>query len=498
MNVSLKPKEAKMLKTIKTKFVLSLIVFILLSVGIPIYFLINQFQKNFHERSLILLNATMDMLRYGLDNEMLQGSDKDVQAIVEDISRYENIDHIRIFNEEDKILYSTIKNEIGKDINAIAPGHIQPILEEEFERKIRLIEDNHTYNAFEAIQNSKECQSCHGNNVVIAYLDVDSHLTTSESHFYTGSMHVIYLGTVVIIILILGFYLFFNKIINRPLKKFMFAMEELENGNMDIKMEASSDNEFGMLEKHFNKMVDEINNSRDEIDQLHFKQLQHADKLAHIGELTAEMAHEINNHTGIILSRSDYLQLEAYKNNVLGKYKDDFDVLVDESIKVSKITRNILKHSKKSIKEFRELDLVNIIEDNIQMYLPIVNKRNIKIQKSINVENAFVKGDNLQLDQVLTNLISNSIDASNSNGIIEIGIERTDKEKIQLYVKDNGKGIPLENIEQVFSPFFTTKESDKGTGIGLYIVKKICDNHNATISCESNQTNGTRFNIVFN
>ncbi len=487
-----------MLKTIKSKFIISLIIFIAFSVGIPIIFLINQFQKNFHERSIILLDATIDMLRYGLDNEMLKGSEKNVQAIVEDISKYENIDHIRIFDNDEKILYSTDKSEIGKKIDIAAPGHILPSLRENAKRNIILLDDNHAYTAFEPIENSPNCQSCHGNDEVIAFLDVDSHLTISESYFYTGSLHVVYLGIAVIITLIIGFYLFFNKIINQPLKKFMFAIDELEKGNMNIRMEAASDNEFGTLEKHFNKMVDEINHSKEEIEQLHFKQLQHADKLAHIGELTSEMAHEINNHTGIILSRADYLQLEAYNNNILNKYKDDFDVLADESIKVSKITRNILKHSKKSIKEFKELDLVNLIDDNILIYSQLMKKRNIELVKNIEMESAKVKGDNLQLDQVMTNLISNSIDAVNSNGKIEIGIKKTDHNEILLYVKDNGKGIPEENIEQIFSPFFTTKESDKGTGIGLYIVKKICDNHNAMIKCESSLGKGTRFDIIFN
>jgi signal transduction histidine kinase len=438
----------------------------------------------------------MDMLRYGLDNEMLQGSSKDVQTIVEDISKYENIVHIRIFDNEDKILYSTDRDEIGRKIEVAAPGHILPSLKKDDIRSIRLLDDN--YAAFEPIENSAKCQSCHGDSKVIAYLDVDSHLTTSESYFYTGSLHTIYLGTAIILVLITGFYLFFNRIINQPLRKFMAAITELEKGNMNFRMEAASDNEFGTLEKQFNKMADEINHSREEIEQLHLSQLQHVDKLAHVGELTAEMAHEINNHIGIILSRADYLQLQAYNNNALDKFKDDFDVLADESIKVSKITRNILRHSKKSNKEFKQVDLVNLLDDSMQIYIPLMSKKNIEFKKNIKIESAKIIGDNLQLDQLITNLISNSIDAIDPDGIIEIGIERTNNDKILLYVKDNGKGIPAENIEQIFSPFFSTKESDKGTGIGLYIVKKICDNHNAVIDCESEPGKGTKFNITFN
>ena len=75
-----------MIKTIKTKFILSTILFILLVVGIPLTFLMNQFAENFHQRSTIMLDATMDMLRYGLDNAMMRGSNKNVQGIVDEIS----------------------------------------------------------------------------------------------------------------------------------------------------------------------------------------------------------------------------------------------------------------------------------------------------------------------------------------------------------------------------------------------------------------------------
>lgn len=487
-----------MIKTIKTKFILSTILFILLVVGIPMTFLMNQFAENFHQRSTIMLDSTMDMLRYGLDNAMMQGSNKNVQGIVDEISAYENIDHIRIFNRAGIITYATDINEIGKNFLIVAPDHLNPEITDGFERKIKLLKDKHAYSAFEVIQNEERCQRCHGSDPVIAYLDVDSHLTEAESHFYTGSVHILFLAVAIIIVLAVGFIIFFEKLINNPLNKFLAAFDEVEKGNLNIRFRSNKDDEFGTLEKNFDNMVSEIQNSRLEIEDLHFQQLQHTHKLATIGELTTEMAHEINNHAAIIMTRADYLQLEAENNPNLKKYEEDFDVLLDQTVKVSKITSNILKHSKKTEKEFSEINLKKIIEESLQIFDPILKKKNINLIKEFKTDEALILGDSYHLDQVLTNLINNAVDSLGEKGELKITLEKNDEDKIIIKVSDNGEGIDAKHLSQIFSPFFTTKEKDKGTGLGLYIVKNICKNHNADIKCESQKGKGTSFIITFN
>ena len=487
-----------MLKTIKAKFIWSTIVFILLVVGIPITFLMDQFAENFHQRSTIMLDATMDMLRYGLDNAMMQGSNKNVQGIVNEISKYDNIDHIRIFNKTGIITYATDIKEVGQNFTDIAPDHLNASNTTGLERKIKLLRDKHAYSAFEVNKNESTCQNCHGADPVIAYLDVDSHLTEAESHFYTGSVHILFLAIAIVIILAVGFIIFFEKLINNPLNKFLSAFDEVENGNLDIRFKSNKDDEFGTLEKNFDNMVSEIQHSRNEIEALHFQHLQHAHKLATIGELTTEMAHEINNHAAIIMTRADYLQIEAMNNYNLKKYEEDFDVLLDQTTKVSKITSNILKHSKKTEKEFSQISLNKVIEESLQIFDPILKKKNITLVKDFKIKDSLILGDAYNIDQVLTNLFNNAIDSLGDNGELKITLEKNTENKIRIKVTDNGEGIDSKNLDQIFSPFFTTKEKDKGTGLGLYIVKNICKNHNADIKCESEKGKGTTFIITFN
>ena len=486
-----------MFKSIKAKLIVTTLTIVILSVGIPVYFLLNQFQINFNERSEIMLNATMNMLRYGLDNSMMEGSDKNVQDIIDEISSLKSIDHIRIFNRNGEILYATNKNEIRKKISRVAPDHIKNFDPNNLERKIRLLNNFHAFSAVDVIKNEDRCSNCHENKV-IAYLDVDSHLTDAERKFYIGSIHTIFLAIFIIVLITILFIYIFNKLVDKPLKRFLWAFNEVENGNLTVKLTPLYNDEIGVLKNHFNGMINKLISSRKKIEELHFEQLQHAHKLAMVGELTTEMAHEINNHTGILLTRSDYLQLESMRNENLKEFKDDFNVIQNQSLLLSKITSNILKHSKKSKKELTQINLCNLIANSIQIFNPILDKKNIKIEKEIKCENKFIEGEEYQLEQIITNLINNAIDAIGEKGNISISLDAIEEKAVELKITDDGNGIDKENLDKLFLPFFSTKGKEKGTGLGLYIVKKICENHNAEIFCESEIEKGTTFTIRFN
>ena len=103
----------------------------------------------------------------------------------------------------------------------------------------------------------------------------------------------------------------------------------------------------------------------------------------------------------------------------------------------------------------------------------------------------------IQIEQVVTNLVNNAIDALPKNGELKIEIQQTEKNEPLLIISDNGEGIDEHILDKIFSPFFTTKKGNKGTGLGLYIVNNICKNHNAEIKCKSVKGEGTEFIITF-
>ena len=483
-----------MLKTINTKFIFFTTIFILLSVGIPTYFLIMQFRENFSQRSKVMLEITLDTFLAGLDDAMMLGEQKRIQHIIEKVSLIESVEHLRVFDMSGNIHFSTDTNEVGKEMKIVAPHHVREPLDQ---KKVFMLRDQDIYSVTVPIENKPECQNCHGDQPIIAYLDIDTDLTRAEINFYTGSVHIIFLAIAIIIILFFGFYFLFNFFINRPLGSFKRALKEVRNGNLNTRLPAKKEDEIGILEDHFNHMVTNLRESKEKIDELHFEDLQRADKLVTLGELAAEMAHEINNPAGIIMSRADYMQMDSKNDSRLKNYSEDLDVIINQVRKISTITSSILKYSKKLPEDYSRIDLKEVCEESLKILAPRITKNGIIVKKEYDSKNTMIQGDATQMEQVITNIINNALDAMDNDGVLTIGIKDLDNDRISCFIRDSGYGMEKTIREQIFSPFFTTKSADTGTGLGLYIVKNICKNHNVEIKCESEAGKGTVFNLLF-
>lgn len=445
---------------------------------------------------MAMLRTTQDIIKEFVDHAMLNPK-KEIQPLLKRIGESSYIDKVRIVDDTGLIHYSSSDGEIGKFIYSVTEDH------QHFRQdtSIHILKSNSTYSQVLPIKNEKKCQSCHKQKNVIAYIDVDSKFTHAETFFYTGYRHSLYLGITIILLLIGLLYIFFERVINAPLHKVIQALDELNAGNLQITLPTSGRDEFSVVNKHFNSMASHLANSRDEIDKLHKEQLQRADKLVTLGEIAAEMAHEINNPAGVILTRADYLLLEANDHPGLKNYTPDFETIIKQTERVAKITGNILKYSKKLPKEYSDIDLAKTVSESVSILEPRLKRRNIKLQQSYTCEAKckapMIYGDPQQIEQIVINLINNAIDAIEMDGRVTINVSCLTEKKHQLTIEDDGPGMDKSTSEKIFIPFFTTKDAQKGTGLGLYIVRNICHNHNATISCESAVGHGTIFKIIF-
>jgi signal transduction histidine kinase len=445
-----------------------------------------------------MLDTSLDVVRYGLKYAMMTGKQADLQTVINDISQKEGVYNIRIFNGEGVIKFASIPEEINKNIKALAPHHFdfrKP------ESNLKVISDKSgkkIYSNTEPLFNEGLCQSCHKEDGIIAYLDIDTDLTSAETKFYTGSVHMIFLGWAVLLVLLVGLYFIFNRFINAPLQQLMVALNKVEGGDINVSLTVNRDDEIGTVNKHFNAMTYKLRSSKEQIEQLHLEELQRVNRLKILGELTSETAHEVNNHIAIIMSRTDYLNLEFQKYPQLLKYSEDLEVLLDQSSKISEINGNILKYSKKSKIEYDDVNLGDVLKEFTNIYTPLLLKKNIRLITDINIDGATINGNSIQVNQILTNLVTNAADELSDNGEISISLSGNNENKVVLEVKDNGPGIGESLLEEIFSPFFTTKTKKNNTGLGLYIVKKICEQHKAVIICESKINSGTSFKITFN
>ena len=484
-----------MFKTIRSKFIFLSLAIIVTGVIIGNLLIINQLKNNFHKQTVLMLETTLDILRNGLDNEMMSSKTKDIQHILDNLGKNDNIDHIRIIDHNGTIKYSTNISEKNKSISVISPGFKN--INEIITRTITPSPDNYRFSASEPILNSQQCRTCHGDQNIIAYLDVETNLKNAENKFYEGTLNLVLITAIIIILLSFSFYTIFNRLINKPLTNFIKALNKVKDGTLDIMLPQKQENEFSQLHSHFNNMVNKLKESKIKIEEMHAEQLQRADRLVTLGELTAEMAHEINNHTAIIMSRADYLSMETDTDKRIKDYADDLNAILHQSTQVSKITGNILRHSKKYPKHNQQIDLVNMVNDCINILNPLIIKRKINVTKNYSMESAVILGDQLDIEQAIMNLLTNAIDAIEKEGSIIVKIYKNEKEEIIFTISDNGCGIESEIMDHIFQPFFTTKNIERGTGLGLYIVKKICDNNRADISFKSTPGSGTTFSITF-
>lgn len=484
-----------MFAKIKTKVIISSILLILFGTAIPAYILFTQLKENFRQRSIYMLNSSTEMLKYGLFTEMMKGDEKNIQKVIDDLGKLRGVEHIRVFSEDGTILYTSEYSEKNRNLADIAPHHVSLI--GIHKRKIHLVNEEGIYSVTEPIKNEAPCQNCHNQTDNIAYLDIDSDFTSPENIFYTGIAIIPYLAVIILVILSIGLILIFNHFINTPLKHLIAGLENVEKGNLDFSLPVKKNDEISRVFNHFNSMVSKLKDSKEKIDEMHLEELQRVNRLKTIGELTSQMAHEINNHSAIIMSRSDFLKLEANKNNVLKKYDEDFNVILDRLKKITNITGSILRHSKKHRTNFAMVDLQNIVHRGITILSPLVKKRNIDINFKNNAKNTFIFADDIQIEQALLNLIKNSVEAMHSGGLISIELNQN-LGKLELNITDNGSGINDDIKEHIFSPFFTSKSEKEGTGLGLYIAKSICKNNSVDINFKSVQGKGTTFTLTFN
>ncbi|MEA1967598.1 MAG: ATP-binding protein [Thermodesulfobacteriota bacterium] len=228
-------------------------------------------------------------------------------------------------------------------------------------------------------------------------------------------------------------------------------------------------------------------------------QLIHATKLASVGELATGIAHEINNPLAIITSTSGVVRdllnpefnLDASPENI---YKE-LDIIEAAAFRASGITRQLLDFGRKNKPQRIVCNINDILDKTTQGVKKLqFNVANIELIKNYAPALPDVSVDPNQIGQVFLNLINNAGDAISGQGTITISTDLKD-EYVRVMVQDTGQGIKPEQIEEIFNPFFTTKDPGKGTGLGLSISLSIIDAMNGSLEVQSLPGKGSLFTV---
>ena len=228
-------------------------------------------------------------------------------------------------------------------------------------------------------------------------------------------------------------------------------------------------------------------------------QMTTTERLASLGTLAAGIAHEINNPLAIIGESVGWLKMLLKKKEMADMpKKESFDMALEKIEKsverAKKITHQLLGFVRKSDFVIKEVNLKELMNEVTQFIEREAKNKEIEIVRECKTNQNTVWSDPYQLRQVLINLVTNAIQATDRGGRVTIGIEGGEDEVIVI-VKDTGQGIPGENLERIFEPFFTTKPPGEGTGLGLSVSRGIIENLGGQIEVESKIGKGSTFRI---
>lgn len=228
-------------------------------------------------------------------------------------------------------------------------------------------------------------------------------------------------------------------------------------------------------------------------------QVEYSNKMASIGRLAAGVAHEINNPLAIINEKAGLIK-DLFRLSKERASDEKLMGLVDSVIssveRCATITRRLLSFTRHIDVNNKPLNLEEVIRDVLGFLGKEAEYRTITVFTSVPEDIPQIESDPGRLQEVLLNVINNSLAAVEDGGRIDITASREDEERVSVAIADNGCGIPASDLHRVFEPFFSTKTSKGGTGLGLSITSGLVQELGGTISVQSKVGKGTTFTIV--
>jgi signal transduction histidine kinase len=278
--------------------------------------------------------------------------------------------------------------------------------------------------------------------------------------------------------------------IQRPMIELQDQIERVGEGDLKASVSfAKRNDEIGDLGRNFNRMVQQLRESREEIEHLHRTQMSRAEHFATLGELATGLAHEIRNPlagiAGVIEIVGRDLPAASPATAVVKEVRR-------EIAQINRILTDLLETARPRPPQMRSTDLNTTVEHAVMLARQQVRSRPIKIEFTPEPSLPEVEHDSDQIHQVLLNLLLNAEQAIEGPGLVRVSVLKQEDGAV-IAVSDTGRGIPAEHLPNIFRPFFTTK--GHGTGLGLSLARRIIEEHRGQIDVASGPGKGTTFSV---
>jgi len=487
MKISTKPTDWNLRpKIILHVFIIGLLAAIILSY---VFFSTqNNIINTMRKQKLEIVGA---MIESSISLHMEKGKEKDIELTLQKLVASSSIEAIRIIDFEGKILKSSDHKDIGTYLDEKDKSVIGTMLKDDNQKAPYAIKSPSPTMSFMAVKNRKECTRCHAaGNKVNAILEISIDDTATARLISKNQFRGVIIAVISLVILTYILYRLFERIINRPLSQLKAHMKKVQDGNLSTQLIPRKMDEIGALTKSFNIMVTNLKSARNQIEELHSREIEKAGHLASMGELAAGLAHEIKNP---IAGIKGALEVIVQKTDSADPKKEIFTEILSQIDRIYHIVQDLLNYARPKTMILKAVNPSECIQNAVKLAQSQTQDKDIQINFTGYDDDIRVNCDENKIQEVILNLLINSISAIEKKGEISVSLDKINDKEISIVIEDNGKGIMKEHLTKVFTPFYTTRK--KGTGLGLSICKRIIDAHKGSIDVRSIEGEETVFTI---
>jgi two-component system NtrC family sensor kinase len=310
-------------------------------------------------------------------------------------------------------------------------------------------------------------------------------------------------ATMMLMTLLVGFW-----VAGRPISALISEVRRVAAGDLRARALPPHRDELGQLTREFNRMLDRLQAASEEVRTstdarfVALEQLRHAQRLTTVGRLASGLAHEMGTPLNVISGRARLI-LEDER-----EARTHASIIFDQADRMTKIIRQLLDYARRRPPQKEPHNLTAVAREVLPLLGTVASNKRLDLRFRAEVEAAPVTADRAQVQQALTNLIVNAIQASGEGATVEVIVRaarrarrparlpdqpNVETEVFELAVRDQGPGMAPEILSRVFEPFFTTKPVGEATGLGLSVANEIVEDHGGWIEAESEPGRGSRF-----
>lgn len=292
--------------------------------------------------------------------------------------------------------------------------------------------------------------------------------------------------------------------VSGPIGRLTGGIQAIGRGELQTRMKVQGSDEIAALARSFNEMSANLAASQDALNETNRElrdaneelqkiqaQLLRSERLAATGQLAAGISHEIDNPVGIILGYAELLLEDCPPDDPRA---EDLRAIIEECKRCKRITGGLLGLARSGDGVREPVDLDRLCRETIVSLSPQRLFKEVVIDYVRPLSPLIITGDSDQLRQILVNLMLNAAQAMDGRGKLCVRLKQED-DFAAICVADTGPGIPENQRDKIFEPFFSTKGRDEGTGLGLSLCRKLAEEHNGDLSLDSTSRDGTEISL---